>query len=285
MATPIHAQHLDVQAAGQRLHVQRLLPKAAELKQRTIVFLHEGLGSISQWGKFPAQLCAKTGLPGLVYDRWGYGRSQGLHGSRPSDYLHHEAEHSLPELLAACGITEPPILFGHSDGASIALLFAATYPERTCAVISEAGHVSVEDICLAGIRCAGVDYATGSLRSGLQRHHGENVDLMFQGWHDTWLRPSRRAWNIENELRNISCPVLIIQGQDDEYGTRAQVDAIAAHVSGTAQIAWLPNCGHTPHAQLRDNVLDIVVNFLRDTVISDTVEPGAPDTNHAISVR
>lgn len=261
MTARIHRQRFDLHAAGRRLHAERLIPPQAA-SGPTLVFLHEGLGSIGQWGAFPALLCAQTGLPGLVYERWGYGRSEGLTGPRRNDYLHREAEDSLPEVLAAGGITEPPILFGHSDGASIALLFAAAYPEQVCAVISEAAHVFVEDICLVGIRRAGEAYAQGELRAGLQRHHGDNVDLMFWGWHDVWLRPGRHAWNIEAELRHIRCPTLIIQGEDDEYGTRAQVDAIATGVSGPLEIQWLPGCGHTPHHQLRETVLGAVAPFI-----------------------
>lgn len=260
MTAHIRRQRFDLYAAGRRLHAERLTPPQAS--GPTLVFLHEGLGSIGQWGAFPAQLCAQTHLPGLVYERWGYGRSEALTGPRSSDYLHREAEDSLPEVLAACGVVDPPILFGHSDGGSIALLFAAAYPEQVGAVISEAAHVLVEEICLAGIRRAGEAYEQGELRAGLQRHHRDNVDPMFRGWHEVWLRPSRRSWNIEAELCRIRCPTLIIQGQDDEYGTRAQVDAIAAGVSGPVEIQWLPGCGHTPHHQLRETVLGAAASFL-----------------------
>lgn len=259
--TDLHRQQFDISALGRRIHVERLIPASAATAP-TIVFLHEGLGSIGQWGDFPAQLCERCALPGLVYDRWGYGRSEGLYDSRYNDYLHHEAQHSLPAVLAACGIEEP-LLFGHSDGASIALLFAAAYPQRTRAVISEAAHVFVEEICLEGIRRAGHAFHQGKLRKGLQRYHGNNTDLMFAGWHDTWLRPERRAWDMQAELRNITCPTLVIQGQGDEYGTRAQVDAIANAVSGSVEIQWLPDCGHTPHHELRENVIDSSLDFMR----------------------
>lgn len=261
MTTHVHHQRFDLYAAGHRLHAERLIPPHSAAGP-TLVFLHEGLGSITQWRDFPAKLCARTGLPGLMYDRWGYGRSDPLTGPRPDDYLEREAQDSLPEVLAACGITTPPILFGHSDGASIALLFAAAYPDRTRAVVSEAAHVSVEEVCLAGIRRACVAYERGKLRQQLHRHHGDNTDLMFRGWGDTWLRPERRDWNMETELRRISCPALIIQGADDEYGTRAQVDAIAAGVSGPAEILWLPGCTHVPHQQMREPVLTAVADFI-----------------------
>ena len=261
MTAPVHRHRFDLHAAGHRLHTERLSPLHA-VAGPTLVFLHEGLGSIGQWRHFPAELCARTCLPGLVYERWGYGQSEPLTGPRPDDYLEREARDSLPEVLAVCDITEPPILFGHSDGASIALLFAAAYPTRTRAVISEAGHISVEDVCLAGIRLAVATYEQGPLRDGLRRYHGANTEAMFRGWGDTWLRPERRTWNVEAALSRIVCPTLIIQGVDDEYATRTQVDAIVAGVAGPSEILWLPACGHVPHFQVREAVLDAVAHFI-----------------------
>ena len=261
MTAPVHRHRFDLHAAGRRLHAERLSPLHAA-GGPTLVFLHEGLGSIGQWRHFPAELCAQTHLPGLVYERWGYGQSEPLIGPRPDDYLEREARDSLPEVLAACGIGEPPILFGHSDGASIALLFAAMYPEQTHAVISEAGHVFIEDVCLAGIRIAVAAYEQGPLRDGLRRYHGANTEAMFRGWGDTWLRPTRRYWNVEAKLPRIACPTLLIQGADDEYATPAQVDAIAAGVSGPTEILWAPACGHVPHHQTRELVLDAAARFI-----------------------
>ena len=262
MTAHIKRQRFDIRAAGHRLHAERLLPPRAAAGP-TVVFLHEGLGSIGQWRDFPAQLCTLTGLPGLVYERWGFGRSEPLTGPRPRDYLHRQAEDSLPEVLAASGIDDPPILFGHSDGGSIALLFAAAYPDRVRAIVSEAAHVLVEEICLAGIRLARADYEGGELRKRLQRYHGANTDTMFWGWCDTWLRPNFRDWNIEPELRQIVCPTLIVQGADDEYATRAQVDAIATGISaGPTEILWLPGCAHAPHHQAREAVLATTACFI-----------------------
>ena len=262
MTPPVQQHHrFELEAAGHCLHAERLLPPHAAAGP-TLVFLHEGLGSIGQWRRFPAELCARTGRPGLVYDRWGYGHSEPLTGPRPDDYLEREARDSLPEVLDACGIADPPVLFGHSDGASIALLFAATYPDCVYAVISEAAHVNVEELCLAGIRLARTAYEQGDLRAGLHRYHGRNTDAMFRGWCETWLRPDRRAWTMEAELRRIVRPVLIVQGEDDEYGTRAQVDAIAAGVSGPAEILWLPGCQHVPHQQARNVVLDTAARLI-----------------------
>lgn len=263
MTAHVQRQRFDLYAAGHRLHAERLFPTHAAAGP-TLVFLHEGLGSIGQWRDFPVQLCARTGLPGLIYERWGFGRSDPLIGPRPKDYLHQEAKITLPEVLAACEIMEPPILFGHSDGGSIALLFAAAYPGRVRAVISEAAHVFVEEVCLAGIRVARAAYRHGNLRDGLRRYHGANTDSMFRGWCDTWLRPDYRDWNMEAELSRITCPALIIQGEADEYGTRAQVDAIAAGISVSAEVLWLPDCAHVPHHQARDRVLDAAGRFISE---------------------
>lgn len=264
MTLHIERHRFELQAAGHRLYAERLRPANAA-DEPTLVFLHEGLGSIGQWRDFPAKLCTLTRLPGLVYERWGYGQSESLIDSpRPLDYLEQEACQSLPEVLAACGITQPPILFGHSDGASIVLLFAAAYPQQVRAVISEAGHVFVEDVCLEGIQAARSAFydEQDRLRRGLQRYHGANTDLMFRGWCETWLWPERRDWNMEAQLSRITCPTLIIQGADDEYATRAQVDAIAVGVSGLREILWLPSCGHVPHQQAQAATLAATVRFI-----------------------
>lgn len=262
MSAHLKRHRFDLQAAGRRLHAERLTPPQVT-NGPTLVFLHEGLGSIGQWRDFPARLCTLTRLPGLVYERWGFGHSDPLVGPRPKNYLNHEAEESLPEVLAACDITDPPILFGHSDGASIALLFAAAYPERVRAVISEAAHVFIEEICLAGIRETRSAYEQGDLlRKGLQRYHGAKTDSMFRGWCDTWLRADFRDWSMEQALRRIVCPTLIIQGADDEYGTRAQVDAIAEGVAGPKDIVWLSGCAHVPHYQAPDSVLAVTTDFI-----------------------
>ncbi len=261
MTVPVHRHRFDLHAAGHRLHAERLSPPHA-VAGPSLVFLHEGLGSIGQWRHFPAELCARTGLPGLVYERWGHGQAEPLTGPRPDGYLEREARDSLPEVLATCGIVEPPILFGHSDGASIALLFAAAHPKRVRAVIGEAAHVFIENVCLDGIRQAVAAYEQGPVRDGLRRYHGANTEILFRGWCDTWLRPTRRHWNVEAQLPRIVCPTLIIQGADDEYATRAQVDAIAVGVSGPTEILWLPACGHVPHHQAREPVLDAAARFI-----------------------
>ncbi len=251
-------------AAGHRLHAERIEPDAVTpgMDGTTLVFLHEGLGSVGQWRDFPSLLSEKTGLPALVYDRWGYGNSEPFTLPRSTRYLHDEALLSLPAVLDACGIASP-ILVGHSDGGSIALLYAATRPGGVCAVITEAAHVFVEDVTLAGIREAVNVYASTDLGRRLARYHGDKTDLVFRGWADTWLSADFRDWNIEDYLPAVRCPVLVIQGVDDEYGTPAQVDAIVRQVSGRAK-PMLVRCGHIPHAEAKEEVLEAMAGFIEE---------------------
>ena len=253
-------EDFDVTAAGRRLRARRLgLPgsKPAE----TLVFLHEGLGSIAQWRDVPEALVRATGLPGLVYDRWGFGGSEPLTLPRPRSYLEDEAQVALPEVLAACGI-ERPLLVGHSDGGTIALLYAAAYPERPVACITEAAHVFVEEISLQGIREAMTAFETTDLPARLARYHGDQTETVFRAWAETWTRPDFRDWVMTERLPAITCPVLSIQGQDDHYGSPAQVAAIVEGVSGPAEPLLVPDCGHTPHHEQRETVLAAMAGFV-----------------------
>jgi len=256
------AEPFFIEAAGHRLRAQWIgAPEAAP--GGTLVFLHEGLGSIPQWRDFPEAVCRAAGRRGLVFERWGFGGSDRLVLPRPRDYLNIEAEEVLPEVLDACGIARP-ILIGHSDGASIALLFAAAFPERAAACISMAAHVFVEDVTLAGIRGVVARWESGDLRARLARYHGDNTDTVFRGWAETWLRPDFRDWAMVDRLPRVTCPVLVMQGEDDEHGSAAQVDAIASGTAGRADAVLLPDCGHSPHLQARDAVLARISAFLTD---------------------
>ena len=226
-----------------------------------LVFLHEGLGSVGQWKDFPLSLCKRTGLPALVFDRWGYGKSERCEAAGDAGYLHAEALSSLPQVLAHFGI-EKSIQVGHSDGGSIALMFAAAHPEKVCCLITEAAHVFVEDVTLAGIRDAVKVYEETNLRKRLAKYHGEKTDLVFKRWSQTWLAPFFREWNIENYLPKVNCPVLAIQGRDDPYGTPAQVDAIVRQVSGPSSGLVIPDCGHIPHFQAREAVTQAMTDFI-----------------------
>lgn len=238
-----------------------------------LVFLHEGLGSTAQWKDFPALLCERTDRPGFVYDRLGHGKSDPLSLPRNPEYLHEEAFHALPETLDSQGI-EKAVLIGHSDGGTIALLFAARFPGRVCAVITEAAHVFVEDITLEGIRKALDLYGRTDLRKRLSVYHGANTEGVFHGWADTWLDPRFRDWNAVSDLPEVRCPLLVIQGEGDEYGTPIQVMTIAEKTSGPAQ-AWLvPDCGHVPHLQAKEEVLLHMASFIEATTGRDAGKDG-----------
>ena len=246
-------------AAGRRLDYRWLPPKAGA-DRPTLVFLHEGLGSIELWKDFPALAAAATGCGTLVYSRYGYGQSDLLQEKRAVDYMHHEALESLPAVLADRGI-EAPILIGHSDGASIALIHAGARRWPVTGLVLMAPHVFVEDVTVASIAEAKVAYETTDLPKKLGRYHAD-VDRTFWGWNDIWLAPPFRAWNIEAALPAITEPVLLIQGADDEYGTTAQLDAIARGVKGPVETLVLPACKHSPHRDQPAATLQAIARFV-----------------------
>ena len=223
--------------------------------------LHEGLGSVALWKDFPQLLASRTGCGVLVYSRYGHGNSDKLLEKRPVEFMHHEGEVVLPELLDKLDIAKP-ILLGHSDGGSISLIFAGKYPERPRALILEAPHVFVEDLSVASITEAKVAYLTTDLPRKLGRYH-QHVDATFWGWNDIWLDPQFRSWNIEEYLPAIRCPILCIQGEEDEYGTIAQVKAIQARVPAT-EIVMLPNCKHSPHRDQPEATLERMAEFVAE---------------------
>jgi pimeloyl-ACP methyl ester carboxylesterase len=248
----------EIVVDGKRLETLRYLPLDTEGRP-TIVLLHEGLGSISMWRNFPEELAAATDCAVLVYSRYGHGSSQRLGERRAPDFMHHEARVVLPRLLAHVEV-ERPLLLGHSDGGSIALIYAGTSPESPRALILEAPHVFVEDWSLRSIRAIRKVYEKTDLRAKLAKHH-DHVDETFYGWNDIWLDPAFRSWNIEEYLQPISCPVLVIQGEQDEYGTRAQVAAIKERVPA-AETLILPRCGHSPHRDAPEKTLEAVSKFV-----------------------
>jgi len=251
-------QHFgEVVVDGKRLETLWIEPSAAAMG--TIVMLHEGLGSIALWKDFPRRLATRTGHGVLVYSRYGHGNSDKLTEKRQVQFMHREGEVVLPELLGKLEI-EQPILLGHSDGGSIALIFAGRYPNQARALILEAPHVFVEDLSVASISAAKAAYETTDFRGKLSRYHA-NVDETFWGWNDIWLDLRFRSWNIEPYLKSIQCPVLCIQGEQDEYGTPAQVDTIAAQVP-TAEVVMLPDCAHSPHRDQRDLTLEAMAKFV-----------------------
>ena len=229
-----------------------------------IVFLHEGLGSLAMWKDYPRQLCEAAGARGLVFSRAGYGQStpRAVDEKWPVDFMHREAHDVLLALFAQLDIVEPVWLFGHSDGASIALLFAAAFPDRVAGVIAVAPHLFVEDISIRSIEAARTLYQTTDLRARLARYHAD-PDSAFWGWNDIWLDPAFRTWSIEDRLAGIRSPLLAVQGEDDEYGTMAQVEGIARRVP-QARLLKLPACGHSPHRDQPAALTGAVVTFLRE---------------------
>ncbi len=238
-----------------------------------VVMLHEGLGCVATWRDFPTRVAAATGLAVLAYSRAGYGRSDPVPLPRPLSYMHDEARVAVPALLEAAGIDDA-ILFGHSDGASIAVIYAGSSPAvRLRALILEAPHVFVEDVGLHAIVASREAFSRGDLRARLARHHGANTDCAFWGWNGAWLDPGFRSWNIEEFLPRVAVPALVVQSPSDPYGTLAQVEAIERG-SGARVERALVGTGHSPHREDPDGVLGAVVAFTRPLVCARV--PGSP---------
>lgn len=251
-----------VDVLGKKLRVQHILPPQADSKKPKIIFLHEGLGCIELWKDFPQLIVAQTGLEAVVYDRQGYGQSDPLDLPRPKDYLEREALDYLPILLKKLSIQQP-ILLGHSDGGSIALVYAGQYPVH--ALITEAAHIFVEEFTLAGIREVKNNPQLPYIKEKLKKYHAEKTEDIFSAWADTWLREDFANWNICHLLKGIECPSLIIQGQDDEYATAFHVDQILEVMPlAVSKEAFMPkNCAHIPHLQAMEVVLSKITNFIK----------------------
>jgi pimeloyl-ACP methyl ester carboxylesterase len=243
---------------GVRLEYQMI--DAADGRADTLVLLHEGLGSLVLWRDFPAKLAAATGWRALVYSRQGYGQSDPMPGPRAVGYMHDEARIVLPALLDQLGI-ERPVLIGHSDGGSIALIHAGGTKRPVRGIVTMAAHVFVEDVTVKSIAEAKTAFETTNLGERLGRYH-RDAAAAFWGWNDIWLDPAFRAWNIESFLPEIVCPVLAIQGVDDEYGTPAQVEAIIRGVGGPAEDLLLPSCRHSPHRDQEAATTAAIVGFV-----------------------
>jgi pimeloyl-ACP methyl ester carboxylesterase len=247
-----------VEAGAGRLHVR--VHEGRRDAGPPVVFLHEGLGSLALWRDFVDEVRAALGdVTTIAYSRHGYGRSAVATGPRAVTYMHDEALIVLPALLAELGI-EHPLLVGHSDGASIAIIHAGSgHPVAGLVLI--APHVFVEEVGLEGIEAARVAYDDGDLRERLDRHH-DDVDATFRGWNDIWLAPEFRAWNIETYLPAVSAPVLVVQGDRDQYGTLAQVDAIERGVAGPFERLVIAGAGHAPHQQAGADVVAAIRRFV-----------------------
>lgn len=227
-----------------------------------VVFLHEGLGSIAMWRDFPDRFCAAVGCRGLVYSRPGYGRSTPREPDDrwDVDFMHRQAREVLPALLQALKVRERPWLLGHSDGGSIALLYAAAFPASVAGLVVLAPHIFVEDLSVESIAKTRETYLSTDLRTRLARYH-DDVDSAFWGWNDIWLHPPFKDWNIEDELGSITCPILAVQGIHDEYGTLRQIRDIAKSAP-QVQLLELPDCGHSPHRDQPEAVIDAASAFI-----------------------
>lgn len=230
------------------------------------VFLHEGLGSLAMWRDWPRQLCERLGMRGLVYSRPGYGRStpRAHHVKWPVDFMSHQAREVLPALLDALHIEARELrrmwLVGHSDGGSIALLYASAFPTMLQGAVVIAPHVFVEEISVRSIAQAKQAYEQTDLREKLSRYHAD-VDSAFYGWNDIWLDPEFKAWSIVDRLARIACPVLAVQAEDDHYGTIAQIETIA-QAANSARLCKLPRGGHSPHREESEMLNDAIAQFV-----------------------
>jgi pimeloyl-ACP methyl ester carboxylesterase len=262
---PGEVSFVEVPFDGRVIRIEHAFVGARDPSAPTAVFLHEGLGSVALWKDWPARVCADGGLRGLVYSRYGYGRST----PRPHDerwtpsFMHVQAEDTLPRLLSALHVGERGErywLVGHSDGGSIALIHAARFPERVAGVVAIAPHIVVEDVSLRSIARARDAWRTTDLPARLGRYHADPTSA-FGGWNDVWLSAAFRDWSIEAMLARLRCPVLAIQGADDEYGTLAQVEGIRARVPA-AELLVLDGCGHSPHRDRPEALARAVNDFI-----------------------
>ena len=249
--------------ANRVIHYQKI---AGGTDRPWLVFLHEGLGSISMWRDFPARLCQACRCRGLLYDRVGHGRSSPLSGNRTASYLHEAAEEELAQIIAGLIPKEEYILVGHSDGGSIALIHAAQRPAGLRAVITESAHVIVESVTLAGIRAAQYRFSQGGLDKSLARYHGDKTESTFFAWATTWLSEEFRHWSLLDLLPQIHCPLLAIQGREDHYGTNRQAEIIAESAPQT-QVVLLDACGHAPHREQEEKVLQLMEEFIGRKVL------------------
>lgn len=261
-ALPTEFAHIEWRGRPVRVEYQRIAPEREDAP--VVVFLHEGLGSVAMWKDFPQQLCERGGFRGIVFSRPAYGRStpRAQNEVWDVDFMHRQAHEVLPAFFDAIGLAnEKPWLFGHSDGGSISLLYAARFPDRVSGLVVLAPHLFVEDVTVANIELARKAYLETDMPQRLGRYH-DDVDSAFWGWNRIWLYPPFRDWNIEAELHTIGCPVLAMQGVDDEYGTLRQIRDIARYVPRTTLLE-IPHCGHSPHRDQPETAIVGAVSFIR----------------------
>jgi pimeloyl-ACP methyl ester carboxylesterase len=262
----VSSEFVEIDWAGRRVRIEHAWVGHGRPGAPLVVFLHEGLGSLSMWRDFPARLCEAAGARGLVWSRPGYGRStpREVQEAWDVDFLHRQAHEVLPPFLAALGIDaarERPWLFGHSDGGSIALLYAARLRASVGGIVAVAPHIVVEDLSISSIAQARTAYEQTEMREKLAKYH-DDPDRAFWRWNRIWLHPPFREWTIEDEIAAIECPLLAVQGRDDEYGTLEQIRGIARRVPHT-QLLELSDCGHSVHRDQPEALIAAVSAFLQ----------------------
>ena len=250
---------VDIDWCGRPTRIEYQWIQPEKTNAPLLIFLHEGLGSVAMWKNFPRQLCEALGIQGLVYSRPGYGQSSPREANEQwqPDFMHRQAQEVLPAVLKALAIRQTPWLLGHSDGGSIALLYAAQH--IVAGLIVLAPHIMVEEVSITSIAQAQQAYENTNLKERLAPYHAD-VDSAFGGWSQIWLNPNFRNWSIEEDISTITCPVLAIQGIDDEYGTLAQIQGIARRLP-QAKLLALPDCGHSPQRDQPDAVVQACLNF------------------------
>ena len=255
---------VDVDWADRSVRIEHAWVGVDDAAAPLVVFLHEGLGSLAMWKDFPQQLCTAAGARGLVYSRPGYGRStpRAAEEAWDLDFMHRQAHEVLPALLQALAVTEKPWLFGHSDGGSIALLYAAKFSAQIEGAIVLAPHIMVEDLSVQSIAKARTAYQQSDLRQRLAKYH-DDPDSAVWGWNNIWLHPPFARWSIEREITSITCPLLAVQGVNDEYGTLEQIRGIARRLPKT-RLLELENCGHSPHRDQPERLIAASAVFLQE---------------------
>lgn len=249
----------EIAIKSQQIIHYKLIPGKTDLPY--LVFLHEGLGCIEMWKGFPQLLCDKTECPGLVYDRIGYGKSSEFVRGRSFDYLKEYALQELPDVLHQIIPKRDFILIGHSDGGSIGLIYAGVASSRLRGLITEAAHVFVDDETVSGIKAADSAWENGKLDS-LFRYHGDKTAVMFKTWTQIWLSTEYKNWNIEDLLAKVKVPLLAIQGADDHYGSIRQLESIVRKTTSVAQREIIESCGHSPHLEAQQKVLELMSEFV-----------------------
>jgi pimeloyl-ACP methyl ester carboxylesterase len=262
----VSSEFVTVDWAGRPVRIEHRWIASERTSAPLVVFLHEGLGSLAMWKDFPQRLCDTAQVRGLIYSRPGYGRSTPREAEEAwgLDFMHRQAHEVLPALLEALGIdsnNNKPWLFGHSDGGSITLLYAARFSERLAGAIVLAPHILVEDLSVDSIAKARTAYLETDLRARLAKYH-DDPDSAFWGWNDIWLHPPFKQWSIKTEIESITCPLLAVQGVDDEYGTLEQIRGIRRRVPHT-DLLELPECGHSPHKDQAARVLAAATSFIQ----------------------